>query len=186
MVDLVAAEAASVAVALQEVGNLNLLRTFKHLFYPGWWLRRDFPPAELEKIEQAIAKSEKKHSGEIRFAIESALPLKALWRDETTIERSIEIFSLLRVWDTEDNNGALIYLLLADHKVEITVDRNINKVVEKDEWQRICHLMEAQFKAGHFSSGVILGINEINQLLEKHFPLRKNDQNELLNKTVIL
>ncbi len=165
---------------------MKISRTFKHLFYPGWWLRRDFPPAELAKIESAIAESEKTHSGEIRFAIESALPLKALWRDESTVERAVEVFSLLRVWDTEDNNGVLIYLLLADHKVEITADRNINKVVDTDEWQRICHVMETHFKAGNFGEGVLQGINEISQLLEKNFPIKDNDQNELSNKPVVL
>ena len=149
---------------------MNISRTLKHLFYPGWWLRRDFPPTEMEKIECAIAASEMKHSGEIRFAIESSLPLKALWLDENMHERAAEVFSLLRVWDTEDNNGVLIYLLLADKKVEITADRNINKVVGSEEWQRICDLMTDEFKAGHFGNGVVTGIEEIGALLEEHFP----------------
>ncbi len=165
---------------------MNFSRTLKHLFYPGWWLRRDFPANALAKVESAIKASESKHSGEIRFAIESSLPLKALWCDELTHERAIEVFSLLRVWDTEDNNGVLIYLLLADHKVEITADRNINKVVGKVEWQRICNLMETDFRAGHFGDGVIKGIEEISSLLEKHFPIGDNDKNELSNKPVIL
>jgi len=165
---------------------MNISRTLKHLFYPGWWLRRDFPANELAKVESAIKASESKHSGEIRFAIESSLPLKALYRDEQTIERAIEVFSLLRVWDTEDNNGVLIYLLLADHKVEITADRNINKVVGKAEWQRICNLMETDFRASRFGDGVIKGIEEISSLLERHFPIGDNDKNELSNKPVIL
>jgi hypothetical protein len=165
---------------------MNLSRTLKHLFYPGWWLRRDFPEAELSKIETAIKASESKHSGEMRFAIESSLPFKALWNDEPTNERSIEVFSLLRVWDTEDNNGVLIYLLLADHKVEITADRNINKVVGQVEWQRICTLMEADFRAGRFGDGTVKGINEIGILLEQNFPIKDSDKNELSNKPVIL
>jgi len=165
---------------------MNFSRTFKHLFYPGWWLRRDFPPATLTRIESAINQSEANHSGEIRFAIESALPLKALWNDESTSERALKVFSLLRVWDTEDNNGVLIYLLLADHKVEITADRNINKVVGDDEWQRICGLMEGHFKANNFSEGVITGIDEISLLLEKYFPIKDDDQNELSNKPVVM
>jgi len=165
---------------------MNLYRTLKHLFYPGWWLRRNFPADELNRIEAAIKASESKHSGEIRFAIESALPFRALWNDESTSERAIEVFSLLRVWDTEDNNGVLIYLLLADHKVEITADRNINKVVGKDEWQRICQLMEADFRMGRFGDGTVKGIREIGLLLEQHFPIREDDKNELPNKPVIL
>jgi len=165
---------------------MNFKRLFTHLFYPGWWLRRDFPPAELAKIEVAIKKSESTHSGEIRFAIESALPLKALWNNETPTERAIEVFSLLRVWDTEDNNGVLIYLLLADRKVEIIADRAINKIVDGQEWQRICHLMEQAFKANNFSQGVTQGIDEISLLLSQHFPLKPQDINELSDKPVIL
>ncbi len=165
---------------------MNVHRILKHLFYPGWWLRRDFPPKDMDKIEAAIKVSELKHSGEIRFAIESSLPLKALWHDEPMHERAVEVFSLLRVWDTEDNNGVLIYLLLADQKVEITADRNINKVVKQADWQSVCHLIEQQFKKGLFVEGVILGIEEISKLLEKHFPISENDKNELSNKPVIL
>ncbi len=165
---------------------MNFSRTLKHLFYPGWWLRRDFPANELAKVEAAIKSSESKHSGEIRFAIESSLPFKALWNDELTQERAIEVFSLLRVWDTEDNNGVLIYLLLADHKVDITADRNINKVVGQAEWQRICGLMESDFRTGRFGDGAVKGIEEIGILLEKHFPIKHNDKNELSNKPVIL
>ena len=165
---------------------MDFNRTIKHLFYPGWWLRRDFPPADLARIEAAIKASEAKHSGEIRFAIESSLPLKALWFDEATNERAMEVFSLLRVWDTEDNNGVLIYLLLADHKVEIRADRNINKVVGHQEWQRICHVMEADFREARFCDGVLKGIEEIGILLEQHFPISDNDANELSNKPVIL
>jgi len=165
---------------------MNIKRIFTHLFYPGWWLRRDFPPAELTKIEAAIKKSETTHSGEIRFAIESALPLRALWNNETPTERAIEVFSLLRVWDTEDNNGVLIYLLLADRKVEITTDRAINKVVDSQEWQRICQLIEGDFKTGDFGEGVVKGIEEISTLLSKHFPISPHDINELSDKPVIL
>ncbi len=165
---------------------MNLTRIIKHLFYPGWWLRRDFPRDALAKIEAAIAKSESHHSGEIRFAIESSLPLKALWRDEPMLERAVEVFSLLRVWDTEENNGVLIYLLLADHKVEITADRSINKKVGQQEWQRICNLMEKYYKANDFGNGAVKGIEEIDLLLTKHFPIKNNDKNELSNKPVIL
>ena len=165
---------------------MNIKRTLKHLFYPGWWLRRDFPAEELAKIESAIQASESKHSGEIRFAIESSLPLKALWRDELIQERAIEVFSLLRVWDTEDNNGVLIYLLLADKKVEIIADRNINKVVGCKEWRRICEQMETHSRAERFGEGVVTGIDEIGSLLEKHFPSNPNDKIELSNKPVIM
>ena len=165
---------------------MDILRTYKHLLYPGWWLHRSFPDSELTRIEEAIQRSEAQHSGEIRFAIESALPLKALWHNESVSERAVEVFSLLRVWDTEDNNGVLIYLLLADRKIEITTDRNINKVVKQTEWNRICGLMESHFSNGDFGNGVIVGIEEIGKHLKEHFPRQENDQNELPNRPVIL
>ena len=165
---------------------MNFNRALKHFFYPGWWLRRDFPPQDMVKIESAIKTSEAKHRGEIRFAIESSLPLKALWNDELMHERAIEVFSLLRVWDTEDNNGVLIYLLLADKKVEVIADRSINKVVNQSDWQLVCKLMENHFKEERYAEGVIQGIEEISNQLEKHFPSNKNDKNELSNEPVIL
>lgn len=165
---------------------MNLTRAIKHLLYPGWRLRRDFPPQDIAKIETAIKTSESKHSGEIRFAIEGSLPLNALWHNELIHERAIDVFSLLRVWDTEDNNGVLIYLLLADHQVEITADRSINNVVKPSDWQHICRLMEKHFKQGLFAEGVIQGIEETSKLLEKHFPAKANNKNELPNKPLIL
>ncbi len=165
---------------------MEIGRTLKHLFYPGWWLRRHFPPTELQKIEAAIKQSEAKHSGEIRFAIESSLPFKALWHDETISERGLEVFSMLRVWDTEDNNGVLIYLSLADHKIEIIADRAINRVVPNEEWQQICRRMEVELQAGNYGASVVTAINEISQHLEKYFPRKDNDKNELSDKAVVL
>jgi len=165
---------------------MNLNRIIKHLFYPGWWLRRDFPPHELARIEAAIRQSEENHSGEIRFAIESSLPLKALWRNELMHERALEVFSLLRVWDTEDNNGVLIYLLLADRQVEIRADRNIHHKVDAKEWQKICQIIQEDFRHENYGDGVVKGIEKIGELLAEHFPVSKDDENELSNKPVIL
>ncbi len=165
---------------------MNIKRLFRHLFYPSWWLRRDFPPAILSEIEGLIATSESTHTGEIRFAIESSLPLRALWWDEPVQERSIEVFSLLRVWDTEDNNGVLIYLLLADRRVEITVDRNIAKRVDTETLRLICQCMEKQFQQRNFKAGVVEGIEAVTKHLVQHFPYQNGDKDELSNKPVIL
>ena len=165
---------------------MPITRIFKHLLYPGWRLHQKFSENGLDIIEATIQSSEKNHSGEIRFAIESSLPVKSLFLNETSRERAIDVFSKLRVWDTEDNNGVLIYLLLADHKVEIIADRNITKVVDQAEWNRICQQMETQYKANHFSQGVTTGIEEVGKLLNQHFPTSENDINELSNKPVIL
>jgi len=163
-----------------------LIRTIRHLFYPPWMVRRRFPPPALKKIESVIQASELRHAGEIRFAVESAMDWRSLYSGESSRERGIEVFSELRIWDTEQNSGVLIFLLLADRDVEIIADRGINRHVDSIEWQQICKQMERAFREDRFEEGVILGIQEIGSLLERHFPVRKRDVNELSNKPVIL
>ena len=115
---------------------VNLGRWFKHLFMPPWAWRRAFPQATLDAIEAAIRQSETRHNGEIRFAIETSLAPARVWRGMSGRERAIEVFSELRVWDTEHNSGVLIYLLLADHDIEIVADRGIAAQVEQSAWER--------------------------------------------------
>ncbi len=121
----VAAVAALGVAVLRGAGDMAILRTLKHLFTGNLLLRRRFPAATLDAIESAIRQCESRHAGEIRFAVEAALPLSSLWRGQTPRERALEVFSQLRVWDTAHNNGVLIYLLLADHDVEIIADRGV-------------------------------------------------------------
>ena len=85
-------------------------------------------------------------------------------------ERALDIFSQLRVWDTEHNNGVLIYLLLADRDVEIIADRGIDAHVGAAGWETICRAMEKDFRAGLFEHGVIKGIEDVSRLLARHFP----------------
>jgi uncharacterized membrane protein len=143
------------------------------------------PTQSLQAIETAIARSEAQHQGEIRFAVEAGLDLWSLLGDQSARERAIEVFSQLQVWDTEANNGVLIYLLWADHDVEIVADRGINARVGSAEWERICGEMEALFRQGRFEEGVILGIQAITVHLVKHFPARPEDRNELEDKPVL-
>ncbi len=161
-------------------------RLIKHLVYPAWMVRRCFPPDSLQRIESAIQASEHKHSGEIRFAVESALDLRALLRNEPARERAIEAFSELRIWDTEQNNGVLIYLLLADRRVEIVADRGLNPHVDEPQWREICKAMEEKFARGAFEQGVLLGIAEIEKRMIPLFPPRPDDRNELPDRPVIL
>lgn len=165
---------------------MSIARVFKHLLYPPWLVKRYFPPESLVEIEATIKASELLHSGEVRFAVESALDWRALFSEEPCRARGIEVFSELGIWDTEQNNGVLIYLLLADHGVEIVADRGINRVVEPSEWQRICRLMEAAFRQGLYLEGVVDGIKEIEKILIAHFPPTEGDINELPNQPVVL
>ena len=131
---------------------MGIGRIGKHLLEHRWRVRRIFPKPVLARIEQAIKKGEATHSGQVRFVVEGALDGKPLFRDQPARERALDIFSHLRIWDTAHNNGVLIYLLLADRKVEIVADRGIDAKVGASGWQKICAAMESDFKAGKFRS----------------------------------
>lgn len=166
---------------------MNLTRILRHLLIGQLAVRRKFPAASLAAIEQAIQQSEMQHGGEICFAVEAALNTTALLKNQTAQERAVEVFSQLRIWDTEHNNGVLIYLLLADRDVEIIVDRGILAKVASNEWKMICRTMESAFRQQQFETGIVEGINNITRHLQKHFPHHQgNDKNELANKPVII
>ena len=148
--------------------------------------QRAFPESILKAIEDEIGASEVLHSGELRFAIEAALPLGAVWRGLSGRARAIELFSQLCVWDTEHNSGVLIYLLLADHDIEIIADRGITARVDQREWDQIARTMEQAFGAGEFGPGALAGIRAITTLLAHHFPPDGDNPNELSNRPVLL
>lgn len=161
-------------------------RFIKHLFSGAWQVRRAFPPAAMQSIEMAIRAAEQSHHGELRFAVEAGLDVAPLLRGISARERAIEVFSALRVWDTEDNNGVLIYLLLADHDVEIIADRGIDARVGAAGWEAICQQMESSFRDGRFEDGVITGIESVSLHLAQHYPRRGADTNELPDAPVVL
>ncbi len=163
------------------------MRIFKHLCCGPWLVHRRLPAAALKRIEAEIAASETLHRGELRFAVEPALPLAALLRNMTPRERAVQVFSQLRVWDTEHNSGVLIYLLLAERDVEIVADRGIHAKVGEAAWHSICKPMEQSFRQREFELGVLEGIGAITALLRQHFPTDENENpNELPDAPVIL
>src|SRR5574340_251964 len=149
-------------------------------------IRRAFPEAALMAIEKAIGKSESGHRGEIRFAVEAALNTLPLLNDQSGRERAVEVFSHLRVWDTEHNNGVLVYLLLADRDVEIIADRGIHVRLGAETWEAICREMEAAFRNGQFEAGVLAGIHAVGEHLARHFPPRGGKPNEMPDRPVVL
>lgn len=163
-----------------------MLRLLKHLSYPAWWLRRTFASDALERIGQAVTKSEARHGAEIRVAIEVRLELVALVRGQTARQRAEEVFSQLRVWDTEANNGVLIYMLLADHQFEIVADRGIARLVPQSEWERLCREMEGHFREGRHEQALLHGIEEIGERFATLFPRTERDVNELPDQPAIL
>jgi hypothetical protein len=149
---------------------MDLGRILRHLLTPDWRVRAHFPAHTMRAIEAAIAETERTHTGQIRFAVETAIELAPLLRGVSARERALEVFAQLRVWDTEANNGVLIYLLLADRDVEIVADRGIHAKVGAAAWERMCHAMEQQFRAGEFEGGVIEGIGAVGAELARHYP----------------
>ena len=169
--------------------GFNLLkRVFRHLFISPLALKKRFPKAVMRRIEQAIATSEQTHLGEIRFAVELHLPLLDILGKKTGRQRAVEIFSQLRVWDTAQNNGVLIYLLLADHDFEILADRGVHQYAGNDYWIKLSHEMETLFRQGQFEAGVLHGITQIGILLAQHYPAnhQTNNENELPDAPVII
>lgn len=165
---------------------MDIKRIVRHLVMTPWQVSRVFPQDALATIEQAIRASEANHTGEIRFAIEGALDPKPLLQGQTARERAIEVFSQQRLWDTEGNNGVLIYLLLADRDVEIVADRNVHSKVGSREWENICRKMESAFKQAEFERGVVDGIQAVTRHLIAHFPVSGGDRNELPDKPVLV
>ena len=186
MADSVVAAAGLVAAVHRGVGEMKLGRMLRHLTMPQWRAGQVLPRGALLQFERAIAEAESRHSGQIRFAVENALDLHALLRGESARERAIDVFAALRVWDTEHNNGVLIYLLLADHDVEIVADRGIHQRVGSRAWEEVCREMEAAFREGRFGAGVLDGIARVSRYLEAHFPRQASGTNELPDRPVVL
>jgi uncharacterized membrane protein len=165
---------------------MGIKRIGKHLLEYRWRVRRIFTPKVLDDIERAIKLTEATHSGQVRFVVEGALDGRPLFRDQSARDRALDIFAHLRIWDTAHNNGVLIYLLLADRKVEIVADRGIDAKVGATGWQRICAAMETDFKAGNFEAGVIRGIGAVAKQLAAYFPPQPGELNELPDAPVVM
>jgi uncharacterized membrane protein len=165
---------------------MGLKRIYRHMMTAERHVRKIFQQTQLNRISNAIKASETRHSGEIRVAVESSLELQQLLDQQTPRQRAIEVFSELRVWDTELNNGVLIYVLLADHAVEIVADRGIHAKVDNTYWQGLCHKIEQAFAQGQFEEGVMSCIEAVSDKLIEHFPHRREDENELPDAPVLI
>jgi len=163
-------------------------RWFRHLFATRGALRRAFTEEALDAIERAVDESEQRHSGEIRVAIEGALEPGEVWSGKTPRQRALEVFAALGVWDTEANNGVLIYVLLADRDVEIVADRGFNGRVPDSEWQAACADMEREFRAGRFREGGVVGVEDVGRIIARHFPQLpgQRDEDQLPNRPAML
>ena len=163
-----------------------MMRWLRHLFSEAR-VRREFPRAALDAIHRAIAGGEKRHRGQVCFAIEQSLPLRALGAGISARERGHEVFAQLRVWDTQHNSGVLIYVLIAEHAIEIIADRGIAARVDQSEWQAVCDRMRDRFAAGEFERGALDSVTAVSDILAREFPADGSPrENELSDEPIIL
>ena len=162
------------------------MRLLKHLFARS--ARGLFPEASLQRIAEAIARDELRHRGEVCFAVESALDMRSIRAGRQARDRAVEVFSRLRVWDTAENNGILIYLLLADRRIEILADRGLAGRVSDEQWRGVCLLMEERLRAGDAEAAALEGVAAAGELLAGHFPRieGRDDRNELPDQPQVL
>jgi uncharacterized membrane protein len=165
----------------------RLRRLLRHRWLDEDDTRKAIPTDLLERLKRRVAASESRHSGEIRICVEASLPSSYIWRDATPRERAVAMFAKLRAWDTEHNNGVLIYLLLAEHAIEIVADRGLSQRVPPQEWQAMVQRMGAAFREGRFEDGLTQALEEVSALLVQHFPLApgENNSNELPDEPVL-
>lgn len=166
----------------------KLGRIWRHRWIDEAEVRRALPDEAMQRLTGRVAASERRHSGEIRICIEAGLPMSYLWRHASVRERAVMLFGKLRVWDTAHNNGVLIYLLLAEHAIEIVADRGIHSRVDAAAWTAMMQRMSAAFREGRFEDGLTQALEEISALLVEHFPLVEGelDVNELPDEPVVL
>jgi len=147
----------------------RFLRILKHRWRDETDTRRALNAQAVERLRERVAASERMHSGEIRVCVEAGLPLSYLWRGLSARDRAITMFGKLRVWDTAANNGVLIYLLLAEHAIEIVADRGLSQHVPAERWTQIVAGMRGAFRAGRYEQGLQEAVETVDALLREHF-----------------
>jgi hypothetical protein len=146
-------------------------RWLAHVLATPLTVRRAFPRAALRSVGAAIELAEAGHTGEIVFVVEGSPPWSYVWRNATVRRRALALFAELRVWDTEHNNGVLVYLCLADRAVEIVADRGIAKPVAAARWRELSHELSESCRQGRYEAGAVRAVGAVGALLQEHFPL---------------
>ncbi|HEX7634392.1 MAG TPA: TPM domain-containing protein [Noviherbaspirillum sp.] len=166
---------------------MNILsRLLRHLCTTSGAGKRAFPASTLKAIERAITEGESQHRAEVRIIVEPALSAQAVLQHVSSRERARELFTHYRIWDTEENCGVLVYVNLADRKVEIVADRGAGLKVAANDWHAVCRTMTQGFAQGDFHDSMIAALSQLNGLLQKHYPNDGSDRNELTDKPIIL
>jgi uncharacterized membrane protein len=167
---------------------MKLARLLRHRWLDTGDALRALGSDGVERLQARIRASEAQHTGEIRVCVEAGLPLSYLWRDASPRERAIALFGKLRVWDTEANNGVLIYLLLADHAIEVVADRGVDRHVGADHWPQVVARMGEAFARHRFEDGLAQAIDAVHEVLIAHYALPEGQRNvnELPDTVVVL
>ncbi len=169
-------------------------RVLRHLWWDASDSRRWVPAAVADRLAQRVAASERRHTGEIRLCIEAGLPLNLWWPlpvDDVlpalVRERALSWFGQLGVWDTQDNNGVLIYLQLAERSLEIVADRGLSRQVPPEVWASIVDRLREHLVAGDVEAGLKATIDAVDALLCQYFPQAEGalNPNELPNAVVL-
>lgn len=164
----------------------RLARLWRHWRSTAAKGRRAFPPQTLEAIGKAITAGEQRHRGELRLIVEHGMPFDALWAGMGIRARAIALFAEYGIWDTEDNCGVLVYVNLAEHKVEIVTDRNVGRKIDNIVWKRVCAAMTQGFARGEFHAATLAALDQVNSLLAQHFPASGERANELPDRPIVL
>jgi len=172
-------------MALQKISH-RVRRVMRHMGSSAAEARRAFPPQTLADIADAITRGEQTHRGEVRLIVEKAMPLDTVWAGMTNRQRALALFADYGVWDTEDNCGVLIYVNLAEHKIDIVADRGIDRKIAPATWQAVCETMIQGFKRGEFHDSTLAAIGRVNELLRTHFPAEGGGRNELPDHPIVL
>ena len=158
----------------------TIRRLWRHRWLDEHDTRRAIDPDLVQRLTRRVRASEQRHRGEVRLCVEASLPNSYLLRDgamrEIVRQRALTMFSKLRVWDTEENNGVLIYLLLAEQAIEIVADRGLNRHVSPAQWQAMVQRMGSAFTAGQFETGLTQTLEEVSSLLVEHYPATQGER----------
>jgi uncharacterized membrane protein len=166
--------------------NKILKRLIQHIKPHSYQVH--FKAAQVAQLRAAIHEAEQGHRGELRLVIEARLSMSDLRQGKHARARAVHWFSQLRVWDTEENTGILLYLLLAERKLEIVADRGIADKVPQTEWDAICQSLQQQLKQENYVEGISNALQAFGKALRTHYPLDGQEANpdELCNEPVIL
>ena len=165
-----------------------LIRWAQHLWLDAADARRLITDAGLDRLEQAVRDSEARHLGELRVCVEGGLDVAQLWHGLDARDRALDLFSTLRVWDTEHNNGVLVYLLLADRRIEVLADRGLSSLVPDSQWRALVAELSQALRDESVENGLMQAIDRVSELLRLHHPSSAQTRrvNELPDSIVLL